>query len=81
MKDMAMICSVMEARDVLESDPDNMICMYRDFRCWIRKGIRDSAGVMGAVGENVVEISIDVFDVLSEHMGQVYSSEFFQNPT
>ncbi|MFL9912430.1 hypothetical protein [Paraburkholderia sp. RL17-337-BIB-A] len=81
MKDMAMICSVKEARDVLKSEPDNMICMDRDFRCWIRKGIRDSAGVMTADGENVVEISIDAFDVLSEGMGQAYSSEFFQFPT
>jgi hypothetical protein len=81
MKDMEMICAVKEASDVLKSDPDNMICMDRDFRCWIRKGIRDSGGVMTADGENVVEISIDVFDVLSEDMGQVYSSEFFQYPT
>ncbi|MDI7047500.1 hypothetical protein [Paraburkholderia fungorum] len=81
MKDMAMICSVKEARDVLKSDPDNMICMDRDFRCWIRKGIRDSAGVMTADDENVVEISIDVFDELSEDMGQAYSSEFFQSST
>ena len=78
MKDMATIYSVKEARDVLKSEPDNMICMDRDFRCWIRKGIRDSAGVMTADGENVVEISIDAFDVLSEGMGQAYSSEFFQ---
>ncbi|MFM0631796.1 hypothetical protein [Paraburkholderia xenovorans] len=31
MKDTAMICSVKEARDVLKSDPDNMICMDGDF--------------------------------------------------
>ena len=73
---MAMICSVKEARDVLKSDPDNMICMDRDFGCWIRKGIRDGAGVMIADGEKVDEISIDVFDALSEDMGQAYSSSF-----
>jgi hypothetical protein len=80
MKDMAMICSVKEARDALKSDLDNMICMDRDFGCWIRKGIRDSAGVMIADGEKVAEISIDVFDALSEAMGHAYSSEFFQLP-
>ena len=56
---MAMICSVKEARDALKSDPDNMICMDRDFGCWIRKGILDSAGVMIADGEKVAEISIE----------------------
>lgn len=73
-----MITSLEAAQAVLSQDANLMVCMEMNGTCWIREGVRGEDNNLIAEGRRVERISQEVFDEITQTMGQENCSEFFQ---